>query len=171
VGKEVVKVNLYDVSVWVVPLDNMTYVVATELGAGVAAVERVQWGSQAILALSEWKLRELGAIERVQDTHLRLQVPLGVLVGHDLLMHDTRIIELGGPFRVLGNLFGESHRRKGSDCYSVLHDGLPGIGIGLEPLKHAHMRAVLVVFIQALTCGDSGHTNCDLSAEHLNDSL
>jgi hypothetical protein len=149
----------------------MTYVVATELSAGVAAVERVQRGSQAVLALSEWKLRELRTIERVQDTHPRLHVPLGVLVGHDPLMHDTRIIELGGPFRVLGDLFGKSHRRKGSECCSVLHDGLPGIGVGLEPLKHAHMRAVLVVFIQALPCGDRGHTNRDLSAEHLNDLL
>lgn len=71
-----------------------THVVAAELGAGVAALEGVQRSSLSVLALSKGELRELSCSDSVQDTHARLQVPLLVLVGHDPLMHDTRIIEL-----------------------------------------------------------------------------
>lgn len=104
------------------PLEE-THVVAAELGAGIVALEGVQGSSKTILALRKWKLGELGTCSRIQDTHALLPVPLLVLVGHDPLMHDAGIVELGGPFRVLGNLLAIDGGRKGEDCCSVLHGG------------------------------------------------
>jgi len=94
-----------------------TYVVAPEDG-GIVTPEGLV---DAILALSKGKLRVLRPCQSIHDTHLRLHGPLLFLCVHDPLVHNTRIIELGGPFRVLGNLLAIRHRRKGCESCRVLH--------------------------------------------------
>lgn len=121
-GRKWWRLTYIDISLWSRSLNHVTYVVAAELGAGIAALERVQRSSLSVLALCKRKFRELSSLEGVQDTHSLLLVPLLVLVGHDTLMHDTGVIELysqrgsdrrcrwtysSSPFGVLGDLFGE----------------------------------------------------------------
>lgn len=74
----------------------------------------------AVAALGEVQLRVLGLGEAL-EAHLGVLVPLLELLGHDALVHDTTVVELGGADLILGDFLAGGDGREGSKGKGVLH--------------------------------------------------